>query len=74
MRRPPPEGLKQGEIILNERAQDELLPHFITSQTRAWRDGLAAGGSAGRIDVLRRARASMRFPHSWSSIFIGGSG
>jgi Na+/proline symporter len=32
MRRPPPDGLKQGEIILNERAQDELLPNFITSQ------------------------------------------
>ncbi|MHB8969834.1 MAG: sodium:solute symporter family transporter [Pirellulaceae bacterium] len=31
-RKPPPAGLKQGEIILNERAQDELLPHFVTSQ------------------------------------------
>lgn len=31
-RKPPPAGLKQGEVILNERAQDELLPHFISSQ------------------------------------------
>lgn len=33
MRRPPPEGLHQGEVILNRRARDELLPHFIGSQT-----------------------------------------
>ena len=39
-RRPPPAGLKQGEIILNELAQDELLPHFITSQYPAGVTGL----------------------------------
>jgi hypothetical protein len=32
MRRPPPEGLKQGEAILHVRAREELLPHFLTSQ------------------------------------------
>ncbi|MHB0956971.1 MAG: sodium:solute symporter family transporter [Pirellulaceae bacterium] len=31
-RKPPPAGLKQGEIILNQLAHDELLPHFITNQ------------------------------------------
>jgi sodium-dependent multivitamin transporter 6 len=35
MRRPPGEQLKQGEIIINQSAKDELFPHFITSQL--WR-------------------------------------
>jgi Na+/proline symporter len=39
MRRPPPEGLHQGEVILNQRAHEELWPHFIASQT--------AGGVTG---------------------------
>jgi Na+/proline symporter len=32
MRRPPPEGLKQGEVILHAQAREELLPHFLTSR------------------------------------------
>ena len=54
MRRPPPEGLKQGEVILHERAQDELLPHFITGRLAQGVAGWLVGGSAGRIHVLRR--------------------
>ncbi len=32
MRRPPGEGMQKGEIVLNAKAKDELLPRFITSQ------------------------------------------
>ena len=30
MRKPPVDGSKHGEVILNKLAQDELMPHFIT--------------------------------------------
>ena len=32
MRQPRAEGTGHGEVILNQQAKDELLPHFITSQ------------------------------------------
>jgi hypothetical protein len=32
MRTPPREGLRRGEVILHDRAKDELLPHFIAKQ------------------------------------------
>jgi Na+/proline symporter len=40
MRRPPGDGARQGEVILHHRAQDELLPHFITSRLAAGLAGL----------------------------------
>ena len=40
MRRPPPEGERYGEVILNEAAKDELLPHFITTQLHRGLAGL----------------------------------
>ena len=40
MRTPPRDGMQRGEIVLHERATDELLPHFITSQIRFGLAGL----------------------------------
>lgn len=40
MRRPPPEGERYGEVVLNQMAQDELMPHFITTQLHRGLAGL----------------------------------
>ncbi len=40
MHKPPPDGEQRGEIILNQLAKDELLPHFITTQLHRGLAGL----------------------------------
>jgi Na+/proline symporter len=40
MRSPPREGMQRGEVVMHDRARDELLPHFITNQIRFGLAGL----------------------------------
>ena len=66
-RRPPPAGLKQGEVILNELAQDELLPHFITSQYPLGVTGLLLAACWSHRCFLSR-RGWRRLGLCWSPI------